>query len=167
MRQEPSDLTQLRDPSREILSSAVTTSEQAGSTIRVHRRHCCQLNCHTETNSLGCRCSTKAANESQHQLPITTWQTEQPVHQADENQLQLMPAVRNPALLDCSSSVQWITNHTFGPAHPACFLSTFHLSNHHPHPNHHQPTAKQRGSQFPTPFFRATSQPEVCTTGMG
>jgi len=32
VRQELSDLAQLRDPSREILLSAVTTSEQAGST---------------------------------------------------------------------------------------------------------------------------------------
>jgi hypothetical protein len=39
---------QLRDPPREILLSAVTTSEQAESTIRTHRRHCCQLNCHTK-----------------------------------------------------------------------------------------------------------------------
>jgi len=167
VRQEPSDLAQLRDPSREILLSAVTTIEQTESTIRVHRRLSCQLNCHTETNRLGCRCSTEADNGSQRRLPITPWQTRQPVHQADGNQLQLMPDARNPALLDCWSSAQSIANYTSRPAHPSCFTSTSHPPNHHPHPNHHQPTDKQRGSQFPTPIFRATSQPEICTTGRG
>lgn len=60
MRQERSDLAQLRDLSREILSSAVTASEQVGSTIRDYRCPCRQLNWHTETNCLACRCSTKA-----------------------------------------------------------------------------------------------------------
>jgi hypothetical protein len=50
MRQERSDLAQLRYPSHDILLSAVTASEQAESAIRSHRRQCCQLNCHTETS---------------------------------------------------------------------------------------------------------------------
>ena len=110
MLQERFYLAQLRDPSHEILPSAVMTSEQAESTIRVHRRLCCQLNCHTETNRLACRCRTKAANGSQHKLPITPWQTRQLVHQADGNQLQPMPDASTPAILDCRSSAQSIEN---------------------------------------------------------
>ena len=63
MRQELSDLAQLRDPSHEILLSAVMTSEQAESAIKAHRRHCCQLNGHKEADSLACRCSTKGPME--------------------------------------------------------------------------------------------------------
>ena len=63
MRQELSDLAQLRDPSHGILLSAVTTSEQAESAIKAHRRHCCQLNGHKEADSLACRCSTKGPME--------------------------------------------------------------------------------------------------------